>query len=353
MEYWDGWFNRWGDEIVRRKPEELADEIYDMLTIGSLNLYMFHGGTNFGFMNGCSARGNTDLPQVTSYDYDALLTEWGQPTEKYFAVQRAIKRAVPSAQQMEPRDRKRKEYGTFPVSKKVSLFATIEKIAKKQCSVYPLTTEAAGSGYGYMFYRTELKNYGRPQKVKLVRTSDRAHLFSDQKQIATQYREQMGEEIEVSGRSETIELDILVENLGRVNYGYKLNAPTQSKGIRGGVMIDLHFHSNWMQYALDFSEESVSKIDFSKNWQPSTPAFYQFKVFIEEEADTFIDCSRYGKGVIMVNGFNIGRYWKKGPVHYLFVPKGLLNRGINEIIIFETEGREITELFLIDEPVYK
>ncbi|EOT31596.1 hypothetical protein OMS_02109 [Enterococcus durans ATCC 6056] len=88
MEFWDGWFNRWKEPIIKRDPEELADAVKEALQIGSINLYMFHGGTNFGFMNGCSARGTIDLPQVTSYDYDAPLDEQGNPTEKYFALKR-------------------------------------------------------------------------------------------------------------------------------------------------------------------------------------------------------------------------------------------------------------------------
>ena len=116
MEYWDGWFNRWGEPIITRDPEELATEVKEMLEIGSLNLYMFHGGTNFGFYNGCSARGNTDLPQITSYDYDALLNEAGQPTEKYYAVQRVIKEVCPSVWQAEPRTKTLKNLGTYPVT---------------------------------------------------------------------------------------------------------------------------------------------------------------------------------------------------------------------------------------------
>src|SRR5699024_6884865 len=89
MEYWDGWFNRWGEPIIKRNEQDFARLFKYLLDIGSLNLYMFHGGTNFGFYNGCSAREEKDLLQVTSYDYDALLSEWGDPTENYFAVQKA------------------------------------------------------------------------------------------------------------------------------------------------------------------------------------------------------------------------------------------------------------------------
>lgn len=114
MEYWDGWFNRWGEAIIKRDADDLAKDVKEMLQIGSLNLYMFHGGTNFGFYNGCSARGSIDLPQITSYDYDALLTEWGEPTEKYYAVQKAIKEVCPNVWQATPRSKKPTSFGTHP-----------------------------------------------------------------------------------------------------------------------------------------------------------------------------------------------------------------------------------------------
>ena len=94
MEFWDGWFNRWKEPIIKRDPQELAESVREALALGSINLYMFHGGTNFGFMNGCSARGTIDLPQITSYDYDAPLDEQGNPTEKYFALQKCFTKST-------------------------------------------------------------------------------------------------------------------------------------------------------------------------------------------------------------------------------------------------------------------
>ncbi len=102
MEFWDGWFNRWGDEIIRREPEEMVDSVMECIELGSLNLYMFHGGTNFSFMNGCSARGQIDLPQVTSYDYDAILDEAGNPTKKFYILQQRLKEVYPELEYAEP-----------------------------------------------------------------------------------------------------------------------------------------------------------------------------------------------------------------------------------------------------------
>lgn len=352
MEFWDGWFNRWGEEIIRRDSTELASEVKDMLELGSINLYMFHGGTNFGFYNGCSARGDRDLPQVTSYDYDALLTEWGEPTAKYYAVQQAIHEVCPDVWQAEPRTKEMKALGSFEVSASVSLFNTLESFAV-QTSAYPLSMEVAGNGYGYLLYALRLKNYHRETKLKVIEASDRVQVYLNQTYQATQGQGEIGEVLTLLDEtdSETTAVNVLVENLGRVNYGHKLNAPTQRKGIRGGVMHDIHFHQGYTHYPLDFQEAQLNAIDFSGASQSKTPSFYRIDFALTDIADTFIDCTAYGKGVVIVNGTNLGRYWHRGPIRYLYCPKEFLKEQ-NEVIIFETEGIEVKTLKFTKKPVY-
>ncbi|MHC5375584.1 glycoside hydrolase family 35 protein [Enterococcus sp. LJL120] len=354
MEFWDGWFNLWGNEIIRRQPAEVAAEVKAMLTVGSINFYMFHGGTNFGFYNGCSVNQGTDFPQVTSYDYDALLTEWGTPTEKYFAVQKAIKEICPNVWQAEPRSKTFTNFGSFPVKDSVSLFNTIAEMSTEQRSVYPLTMEAAGSGLGYILYSADLKNYQQENRLQLVEASDRGQIFINNQFHSTQYHETMGAEIRYHDKQqkESTNVKILLENLGRVNYGYKLNAPTQQKGLRGGLIHDIHFHQGFTQYALDFSFEQLAKIDFTAAADYRQPSFYKFEVELAEPRDSFIDCSHYGKGIVAINGFNLGRYWQLGPTQYLYCPKEFLQQGLNQIIIFETEGVKIDTLSFSDQPVY-
>ncbi len=352
MEYWDGWFNRWAEPVIKRDPQDLADEVKEMLKLGSLNLYMFHGGTNFGFYNGCSARDTGDLPQITSYDYDALLTEAGEPTKKYFAVQKVIKEVCPEVWQAEPRKKKLEELGEFPIKESVSLFETKDQLLVPLRSTYPLTMEEAGTGYGYMLYSTTLKNYEDEQKFKVVEASDRVHIYFNGKLQVTQYQSEIGEEVMIAdGDAESIDVDLLVENLGRVNYGFKFNHPSQSKGIRGGVMHDIHFHEGYLHYPLDFSAAQLEKIDFSKGKNPKQPSFYRFEFELSEIESTFIDCSAYGKGVVIINGVNLGRYWNEGPVYSLYCPKDFLKKGKNEVIVFETEGVEISTLKFSEKPI--
>lgn len=355
MEYWDGWFNRWGEVIVKRDADDLARDVKEMLQIGSLNLYMFHGGTNFGFYNGCSARGSLDLPQITSYDYDALLTEWGEPTEKYYAVQKVIKEVCPDVWQATPRSKKTASFGIHPVTASVSLFNTLSVMSSAIHSNYPMTMEEASSGYGYLLYSIDLKNYFHENKLKIVEASDRIQIFIDGKHAATQYQQSLGDDLIYSSPSlnETLSVDFLVENLGRVNYGFKFNSPTQSKGIRGGIIHDIHFHQGYTHFPLSLDPPQIRAIDFSEQPNEHHPSFYQIKLTLNDVEDTFIDCSAYGKGCIFINGINIGRYWDKGPVYSLYCPKEFLINGDNEIVIFETEGIFIRALTFSDRPLYQ
>ena len=351
MEYWDGWFNRWGEPVIKRDPADLAMEVKEMLKLGSVNLYMFHGGSNFGFYNGCSAREEKDLPQVTSYDYDALLTEAGEPTEKYYLVQQAIKEVCPDAWQAEPRTKTLKNLGSYPINKSVSFFQTKEQMITPVASAYPQTMEQLDTNYGYLLYDLELKNYQRENKLKIVEVSDRVQVFMDGQlqEVATTA---LGAEMMLQpGDQETMEVAVLVENQGRVNYGYKFNNPSQAKGIRGGVMQDIHFHQGYRHYPLTFAPEQIDKIDFTAGKNPQQPSFYAADFTLEEVADTFIDCSAYGKGVVLVNGFNLGRYWSKGPIHSLYCPKDFLKVGANQIVIFETEGVELTAVTFSETPI--
>ena len=352
MEFWDGWFNRWKEPIIKRDPEELAQAVHEVLKQGSINLYMFHGGTNFGFMNGCSARGVTDLPQVTSYDYDALLDEQGNPTPKYFAVQKMMETYYPEYLQMKPLTKESFELRDIALSEKVSLFETLPDLAQPVKSLYPVKMEDLGQNYGYLLYRTEASWDADEEKIRVIDGRDRMQLFVDGKLMATQYQAEIGQDIFVAGEKKATHcIDILMENMGRVNYGHKFLADTQRKGIRTGVCKDLHFLLNWQQYPLSF--ENTENIDFSKGWQPQQPAFYAFDFEMKALKDTYLDLSGFGKGVAFVNGVNIGRFWNVGPTLSLYIPHSLLKEGHNRIIIFETEGEYEESINLVNQPTFK
>ena len=350
MEFWDGWFNRWKEPVVTRDPEELAEAVHEVLQQGSINLYMFHGGTNFGFMNGCSARGNIDLPQVTSYDYEALLDEQGNPTPKYFAIQQMLKKYYPEYPQMEPLVKESFELKNIPLSEKVSLFETLEDVAQPIESLYPMKMEELGQNVGYLLYRTEAEWDADEERIRVIDARDRMQLFVDEELVVNQYQMEIGEDIFVPRQKQsTHQIDILIENMGRVNYGHKLLAESQHKGIRTGVCKDLHFILHWNQYPLEL--KNPEKIDFTKEWHENQPAFYAFDVELKALKDTYLELTHFGKGIVFVNGVNIGRFWDVGPTLSLYIPHGLLTIGKNRIIIFETEGKYSEFIHLVHKTI--
>ncbi|EOT40209.1 MULTISPECIES: glycoside hydrolase family 35 protein [Enterococcus] len=347
MEFWDGWFNRWNEKIIRRNPEELKNAVEEMYNLGSLNLYMFQGGTNFGFMNGCSARGTNDLHQITSYDYDAVLTEWGDTTEKFELLQSVFSQQEKVAVN---ENHPKKAFEEVEYIGAAALFQNLEQVSKVSKNKWPLSMEKLNQGYGYIVYKSNIGKKRHVDKVRIIEASDRAKVYVNNEEVATQYKKEIGTELSLDLPYEKDnELAILVENMGRVNYGSKLLAPTQRKGIRGGVMLDLHFHSEWTHYSVDL--EKSSQLDYEQT-SVTGPAFYKFEVNVDCPADTFIDCRNWGKGCVLVNGFNLGRFWEVGPTGYLYVPAPLLKAGINEIIVFETEGKFNTQLKFSNKPVY-
>ena len=183
MEFWDGWFNRWKEPIIKRDPEELAEAVHEVLQEGSINLYMFHGGTNFGFMNGCSARGTVDLPQVTSYDYDALLDEQGNPTPKYYAVKKMMATYYPEYPQMDPLVKSSLSERTLELTQKTSLFGNLNEIAQVTESLYPQTMEEIDHPLGYLLYETEVEMDAEEERLRIIDARDRVQVYANDQLI--------------------------------------------------------------------------------------------------------------------------------------------------------------------------
>ena len=354
MEFWDGWFNRWGENVIRRDAQDLADSVRELLELGgSINLYMFHGGTNFGFMNGCSARHTHDLHQVTSYDYDAPLDEEGNPTEKWYLLRDVVRDLFPDNWTADPLV---KTAVGVPAEKveltdRAGLFENLAALDPEPVrSLYPQTMEDMGQSYGYTLYRAQVeRDTTEPERIRVVDGRDRAQVFVNGAPVATQYQEHIGEDIRYALPEKDNQLDVLVENMGRVNYGHKFLADTQRKGIRTGVCVDLHFVLGWEAYRLGLDD--VSRVDYSAGWAEGTPSFSRFEFTLDEPADTYIDTTGFGKGVAFVNGTNVGRYWEIGPIATLYVPHGMTRAGVNELVLFETEGTVSDSISLRSTPL--
>ena len=355
MEFWVGWFDAWGSK--EHKTSNIKRNIKDlnyMLKKGNVNFYMFHGGTNFGFMNG-SNYFTKFTPDVTSYDYDAPLSEDGKITEKYRVFQEIIKKyrdfeEIPLSTKIT-----QKAYGVVKAEKTVRLFDILPQLAQAhgvEGTDLPCM-EKAGQDYGYIIYET--KNAASSSTLKIENGHDRIIGYKNQQPCFTLFdRETAGEQkIDLAAGDK---LTLMVENLGRVNFADKI--PFQRKGINGKVLADGTALTNWNYYCLNLDSTQLAKI----NWdapsckddtgvtgtdKASTPTFTRLTFDVTEACDTYLDFTGWGKGCIFLNGFNLGRFWEIGPQKRLYVPAPLLKTGKNELIIFETEGKtsESVEFF--------
>lgn len=333
MEMWNGWFDAWGD--VKHHTQDAmayANTLDDMLKRGSVNMYMFIGGTNFGFTAGAN-HSHIFKPDVTSYDYDALLTEWGDTTEKYFAVREVIKKHIGEDLPNVPQNRLKKGYGKVWANKSASLFENLKNISSPKFTHLPQPMESYGIGNGYIVYITKVERDYYNEEISFERIGDRALLYVNDVYIGTVYVNDDSYRVRFSAKlGDTIV--IVCENLARTNYGEKM---MYKKGIVGYVAANGKQHFGWVGYPLPI--DNLDKLEWKEEIQEGTQMFYSFNLEIEgEPVDTFLRTDNFRKGFVVVNGFNIGRYWEIGPQKTLYVPKSLLKEGKNEIILFDGDG---------------
>ncbi|QGH36118.1 beta-galactosidase [Gracilibacillus salitolerans] len=346
MEFWNGWFDHWFEEHHERNPKEVANEFETMLQQGaSVNFYMFHGGTNFGFYNGANHIENYE-PTVTSYDYDAPLNEYGEPTEKYFLIRDVIQTHFGKVPEELPEQMERKAFGSVQLKQRTNLLDSLDKLSERNHSYDIKNMEKMGQDYGFILYETKIAGPRDNGKLFLQDVHDRALVYVDEKYIGTIERWSDNKYIELSIPENGVKLSILVENMGRINYGPLLK---DRKGITEGVRFENQFLYDWNIYRLKMDD--LSRLDFmdikpDEASPQSTPAFYQGHITIEEPADTIIHLNGWIKGVVFVNGFNLGRYWEVGPQKSLYLPGPLLKKGENQFIIFEQHGTKNREIWL-------
>lgn len=371
MEFWAGWFDAWGNKKKKHSILKVNEFDYDYVIKNNhnINIYMFHGGTNFGFMNGSNYYGKL-TPDTTSYDYDAPLSESGQFTPKYFAFREILKKNL--GEEKIPNIKfstkiTQKNYGKITWNKTCDLLENIELFGESKKSVYPLSMEDVGQSTGYIFYRTKLKDDENATEIIFKKCADRVQVFEDDKKLFTAFDKEITSDKKGlffrSGKtwkintSKGANLGFLVENMGRVNFGQDLES--QKKGISDNVLINTHSHFDWEIFTLPFDEKQMKNLE-KVSWKEESsknPSFYKFEFEIElpkdEFTDTYLDFSGWGKGFVLVNGFNIGRFWEIGPQKSLYIPGPLLHNGKNEIIIFESEGKSSDSITLCDEMLWK
>lgn len=399
MEFWVGWFDHWGEVHHTRPGADVVEKVEEVLfrLEASVNLYMFFGGTNFGFMAGANIDDDgVYLADVTSYDYDALVSEWGEVRKDKFlpmrvmlrkfwgglgddAMLKRMTRTWPTAPVMSG------YAGRIALDQSIPLFEVLDVVADNSVkSRDPISMEEAGGDYGFILYRHNLtKKAGSLDSGRLLRISgvrDFAYILLDGKIVKTIDRNR---ESDHGGQLKTTlipagtnTLDIIVENRGRVNYGRHLH---DRKGIIGNVTIDSKpvrgFDCMTMSFPQDhpllrdpFGRETISIVKSRMNGRfshppmndaSSPPTFFRgemsinpgsLRAFKGELPGTH--CRVYGRGVLWVNGFNVGRFHTgvSGPQRALFVPGALLKEGRNDFLVLHmnmhlTREPPIVQLF--------
>ena len=347
-EYWCGWFDHWYEEHHVREAEELAGLHRDMLASGaSLNFYMFHGGTNFGFMNGANHGGKYE-PTITSYDYNALLSESGDMTPAYHAVRKINEEFFGELPPLTCKNSEKKAYGKVELTEKAFVLDTLEAISTPVKTAEPKFMEQIGQGYGFTLYSTTVKGPITDQMLDFDCVHDRAIVYINGEKKGWYERSRHEDNIRIDLRTgEEIKLDILVENMGRINYGPMIRDRKGMTGIRFGQ----RNHYGWQMYPLEMKDLSGVKYEKCDGGVEKS-SFLRGVLNIEDEPkDTFIRLDGFHHGFVTVNGFNLGRYYNDaGPQKTLYCPAPMLKTGENEIMVFETDSSDRNVIEFVDVP---
>ena len=353
-EFYPGWLDHWAEPFTRIGADEIVKQTEKYLQNGvHFNFYMAHGGTNFGFTAGANYNDEHDIqPDITSYDYDAPISEAGWATPKYIALRELMKKYVKYTIPEVPEKIPVITLPEINLTKSVDFFEWKNSM-KPVVNDAPLSFEDLNQGSGYILYS---KNFTQPVqgKLKVSGLRDYALVYVNGKKAGELNRQENNYTLDIdipfNGR-----LDILVENMGRINYGSQITDNT--KGIISPVLInDFEITGSWKMYQFPF--DRVPDISTSANkYKPGLPTIYYGAFETQQIGDVFLDLQTWGKGIVFVNGHHLGRYWKVGPQQTLYLPGCWLKKGKNEVIIFEQQNdlqqsvlktKDTTELELLN-----
>ena len=346
-EFYPGWLDSWGEKHSVVPVQSFLGKYDTLLSEGvSVSFYMFHGGSTFGYMNGANYnKEHPIIPQPTTYDYDAPLDEAGRPTPKYFAIREVIAKHLAPGYVLPPVPAVNKIIAVPGIRLSMSTnFYSV--VGSPRSSDSPLSMEDLNQDYGYIFYRTTLKS---PAKglLKINGLRDYALVFVNKRRVAVLDRRLGQDSIEIDVPQPNSTLDILVENLGRINYGKRMTE--NRKGITGSVMLGGTELKGWTMASLAF--DRVSDERFAGNVLEGVPALRKGSFTLAETGDTWLDMRAWGKGSVWINGHHLGRYWYIGAQQTLFVPAPWLRKGKNEIMVFEQLKPEQGEVAGITTPI--
>jgi beta-galactosidase len=342
-EYWAGWFDHWGGKHAHTSAEDEAANLDWMLRQGySVSIYMFHGGTSFGWMNGANIDQGMYGPDVTSYDYDSPLDESGRPTAKYFTFRDVIAKATGITPT--PLPEVAAPIGVPPVTM-VETASLWSNLPKPIHSEQVLSMEDVDQSCGYILYRTKLKETASGE-LMLDELHSYAQVYLDGKLVGTLDRRLKQDRLELPATTGNARLDILVENTGRVNFGRAIGG--ERAGITKQVSLNGMPLLGWEIFSLPMT--AVDKLHYSTR-SCEGACFYRGNFDLAAVGDTFLDTSQFTKGEFWLNGQALGRIWNIGPQRTLYAPGPWLKKGRNEVVVFDLSGKMGATVRGLEKPV--
>jgi beta-galactosidase len=343
-EWYPAWFDWWGAPHHTVAASAYAGQLDTLLAGGiSINMYMFHGGTTRGFMNGANDYDTAYFqPQVSSYDYDAPLDEAGNATDKFMAFRAVIEKHLPRGTVLPAVPATKPAITIPPVSLQsaADIYAVLPAPVRSDT---PMTFEQLNQAYGFVLYRTTIPA-DRSGWLLLPGLKDFGVILLNGKRQGVLNRMLKQDSLFIPGSGKSRTLDILVENLGRVNFGPALLK--NHKGITAPVTLDGVTLKGWAMYRLPMQD--IASVPFSAaHAAPDVPLLRKGSFVLSKPGDTYLDMREWGKGCVWINGHNLGRFWQMGPQQTIYVPGEWLKTGKNEIVVLElikTGQKEITTL---------
>jgi len=332
-ELYPGWLTHWGEKFQHPDTTKLLKDVkWLMDNKKSFNFYVIHGGTNFAYWAGANAFNPSEYqPDVTSYDYDAPVNEMGQATSKYFALRNLLAKFLPTNQKM-PSLPTSLPVIEIPDIKFTSTISVWDNLPDAIVSVQPKPMEMYGQKSGFILYRTNLIG-NKDGKLRITDLHDYATIFIDGKYIGKLDRSKAENIIELPKTTSNLpQLDILVEGMGRINFAEYM---IDRKGITDRVSLNGMTLMNWKVFTLPFDENYLNHLKTSGREITRPGNFFKGEFTLSSTGDTYLDMSKWEKGLVWVNGHNLGRYWKVGPQYRLYCPAPWLKTGKNEIIVFD------------------
>ncbi|MFI7870358.1 glycoside hydrolase family 35 protein [Streptomyces salinarius] len=335
-EFWNGWFDHWGEKHHVRPAAGAAETVGDILDEGgSVSLYMAHGGTNFGLWAGANHDGDRIRPTVTSYDSDAPIAENGALTPKFFALREKLTaldgsgppRPLPAEPPvLTPRD--------LPVTRHAALLGALRASAEPVHAPLPLSFEELALDSGLVLYEAQPLLPPGNHELTVTGLHDRAQVYVDDAPVAVLERETAT--FTVPGNGARVRLALLVENQGRINYGPLLGL---RKGILGGVRVERRLVHGWTMRPLPLDRWTPQDLARLAAAAPSDgrAGFATAVLSVAEPADAWVALPGFGKGFLWVNDALLGRYWEIGPQTTLYLPGPLLHPGDNTLTVLELE----------------